>query len=91
MTVDVVGPICESGDFLAKNRALPKVVQGDLLAAFSAGAYGFVMSSQYNSRPRAAEIMVEGDKHVLIRKREVYNDLVALEEEGLARIGQLKK
>ena len=90
MTADVVGPICESGDFLAKNRTFPKVGQGDLLAAFSAGAYGFVMSSQYNSRARAAEIMVEGDKHVLIRKREVYNDLVALEEDGLAQIGRLK-
>ena len=85
------GPICESGDFLAKNRTFPKVAQGDLLAAFSTGAYGFVMSSQYNSRPRAAEVMVEGDKHVLIRKREVYNDLVALEEEGLAQIGRLKE
>jgi diaminopimelate decarboxylase len=90
MTADVVGPICESGDFLAKNRTFPKVAQGDLLAAFSTGAYGFVMSSQYNSRPRAAEIMVEGDKHVLIRKREVYNDLVALEEDGLACIDRLK-
>lgn len=91
MTADIVGPICESGDFLAKNRTFPKVGPGDLLAAFSAGAYGFVMSSQYNSRPRAAEIMVEGSKHVLVRKREVYNDLVALEEEGLALIGDLKK
>ena len=90
MTADVVGPICESGDFLAKNRTFPKVGQGDLLAAFSAGAYGFVMSSQYNSRARAAEIMVQGDKHVLIRKREVYNDLVALEEDGLAQIDRLK-
>lgn len=89
MTVDVVGPICESGDFLAKNRTLPKVVQGDLLAAFSTGAYGFAMSSQYNSRSRAAEVMVQGDKHVLIRKREVYNDLVSLEEEGLAKLDEL--
>lgn len=89
MTVDIVGPICESGDFLAKNRTIPRVDQGDLLAAFSAGAYGFVMSSQYNSRPRAAEIMVQGSKHVLIRKRETYNDLVALEEEGLALIDEL--
>lgn len=91
MTADVVGPICESGDFLAKNRTMPKVGQGDLLAAFSAGAYGFVMSSQYNSRPRAAEVMVEGDKHVLVRKREVYNDLVVLEEEGMALISGLTK
>ena len=78
-------------DFLAKNRTFPKVRQGDLLAAFSAGAYGFVMSSQYNSRTRAAEVMVEGGRHVLIRKREVYNDLVALEEEGLSLIAELKK
>jgi diaminopimelate decarboxylase len=91
MTADVVGPICESGDFLAKNRTIPKVEQGDLLAAFSAGAYGFVMSSQYNSRPRAAEIMVEGDRHVLVRRREIYNDLVALEEDGMAIIGELTK
>jgi diaminopimelate decarboxylase len=91
MIVDVVGPICESGDFLAKNRTIPKVAQGDLLAAFSAGAYGFVMSSQYNSRPRAAEVMVEGDRHVLVRKREVYNDLMVLEEEGLALLDDLKK
>jgi len=87
--VDVVGPICESSDFLAKDRALPKVAQGDLLAAFSAGAYGFAMSSQYNSRARAAEIMVQGGKHVVIRKREVYNDLVSLEEEGLAMVDEL--
>jgi len=91
LTVDVVGPICESGDFLAKNRSLPKVGQGDLLAAFSAGAYGFAMSSQYNSRARAAEILVEKDKHVLVRKREVYNDLVLLEEEGLALMDELNK
>ena len=91
MTADIVGPICESGDFLAKNRTFARVGQGDLLAAFSAGAYGFVMSSQYNSRARAAEIMVQGDKHVVIRKREVYNDLVALEEEGLALMEELKK
>lgn len=89
MIVDVVGPICESTDFLAKDRALPKVAQGDLLAAFSTGAYGFAMSSQYNSRARAAEIMVQGGKHVVIRKREVYNDLVSLEEEGLAMVDEL--
>jgi cystathionine beta-lyase/cystathionine gamma-synthase len=66
-------------------------IQEALLAAFSAGAYGFVMSSQYNSRPRATEVMVEGDKHVLVRKREVYNDLVVLEEEGMALISGLTK
>ena len=79
IVVDVVGPICESGDFLAKNRKLPRVERGEYLAVFSAGAYGFVMSSQYNSRPRAAEVLVEKDKAYLIRKRETYEDLVALE------------
>lgn len=89
IVADVVGPVCESSDFLAKNRTLPKVCQGDILAVFSAGAYGFTMSSQYNSRPRAAEVMVQGSRHVLIRKREVYQDLVALEEEGLSLLPEL--
>ncbi len=79
IVVDVVGPICESGDFLAKNRKLPRVERGEYLAVFSAGAYGFVMSSQYNSRPRAAEVLVEKDKAFLIRKRETYEDLIRLE------------
>jgi diaminopimelate decarboxylase len=74
---DVVGPICESGDFLAKERALQKVEQGEYLAVMSAGAYGFSMSSNYNSRPRAAEVMVKGREHALIRERETYNDLTA--------------
>ena len=74
--VDVVGPICESGDFLAQDRVLPVVQSGDLLAVMSAGAYGFVMSSNYNSRPRPPEVMVrEGQVH-LIRARETYEDLV---------------
>jgi diaminopimelate decarboxylase len=77
--VDVVGPVCESGDFLAKDRKLPPVQRGDLLAVFSAGAYGFVMSSQYNSRPRAPEVLVEGDAFRLIRRRETYDDLVGAE------------
>jgi diaminopimelate decarboxylase len=77
---NVVGPICESGDFLAKDRHLPKVGRGDLLAVFSAGAYGMAMSSNYNGRPRAAEVLVTGDKHRLIRRRETYADLVAAEE-----------
>ena len=77
--VDVVGPICESSDFLAQDRLLPDVVAGELLAAFSAGAYGFTMSSQYNARPRAAEVIVDGDRITLTRKRETYADLVALE------------
>jgi diaminopimelate decarboxylase len=74
--VDVVGPVCESSDFLAKDRWLPPVSRGDLICIFSAGAYGFVMSSQYNSRPRAAEVLVDGDEVRLIRRRETYDDLV---------------
>jgi diaminopimelate decarboxylase len=83
MTVDVVGPICESGDFLAKDRDLPQVEQGELLAVYSAGAYGFVMSSQYNSRSRAAEVLVDGGTVRLVRKREQYQNLIALEENYL--------
>lgn len=82
-TVDVVGPICESSDFLARNRELPEVLSGELLAVFSAGAYGFTMSSQYNSRPRAAEVLVDGSICMLARKRETYSDLVALERQCL--------
>jgi len=78
--VDVVGPICESGDYLAKDRHLPAVKRGDLVAIFSAGAYGMAMSSNYNARPRAAEIMVEGDAYKVIRRRETYEDLVRAEE-----------
>lgn len=74
--VDVVGPICESGDFLAKERKIPRVKQGERLAVMSAGAYGFSMSSNYNSRPRPAEVMVVKDKAFLIRKRESYSDIV---------------
>jgi len=74
--VDVVGPVCESGDFLAKDRSMPEAQSGDLLAVMSAGAYGFVMSSNYNSRPRIPEVLVkDGDIHV-IRAREDYADLV---------------
>jgi diaminopimelate decarboxylase len=73
---DVVGPICESGDFLAKERELAKIRQGEYLAVMSAGAYGFSMSSNYNSRPRAAEVLVKGKQHFLIRRRETYDDLV---------------
>ena len=72
---DVVGPICESGDFLAKERKL-KVKQGDYIAVLGAGAYGFSMSSNYNSRPRAAEILVKNNKVYLIKKRENYQDLI---------------
>lgn len=73
---DLVGPICESGDFLAADRDLPAVRAGDLLAVQSAGAYGFSMASTYNSRPRAAEVMVEGARHALVREREAWPDLV---------------
>lgn len=78
---DVVGPVCESGDFLAKNRALPPMQRGDLLATFSAGAYGMAMSSNYNGRPRAAEVLVDGTNHRLIRRRETLEDLVRPEVE----------
>jgi diaminopimelate decarboxylase len=77
--VDIVGPVCESGDFLARERHLPPLRRGDLIAVFSTGAYGSVMSSQYNSRPRAAEVLVDGDATCLIRRRESYDDLVAPE------------
>ncbi len=77
--VDVVGPICESGDYLAQGRALPKVGRDDLLCVFTAGAYGFSMSSNYNNRPRAAEVLVDGSSYQVIRRRETYEDLVALE------------
>lgn len=75
-TVDVVGPVCESGDFLAKDRAMPEAKPGELLAVMSAGAYGFVMSSNYNSRPRAPEVLVKGGEMHVIRARETYADLV---------------
>ncbi len=78
---DVVGPVCESGDFLAKDRRLPALKRGDVLVTFSAGAYGMSMSSNYNSRPRAAEVLVEGGQHRLIRRRETYEDLIRPELE----------
>jgi diaminopimelate decarboxylase len=78
---DVVGPVCESGDFLAKGRNLPAMARDDLLVTFSAGAYGMAMSSNYNSRPRAAEVLVDGNSHRLIRRRETYEDLVRPEIE----------
>ncbi len=78
--VDVVGPVCETGDFLGKSRRLPPTARGDLLAVFSAGAYAFVMSSQYNSRPRAAEVLVDGEGWQVVRRRETYEDLVAPEQ-----------
>ncbi len=80
-TADVVGPICETGDFLAQDREIPELVPDDLLAFFSSGAYGFTMASQYNSRGRPAEILVDGDQITLARRREVYFDLLQLEEQ----------
>lgn len=80
LKVDVVGPICESGDFLARDRDIAAVEADELLAVFSAGAYGFTMSSNHNSRPRAAEVLVDGGKVILVRRRETYEDLTALEQ-----------
>ena len=77
--MDVVGPICESGDFIAKDRAMQMPREGDLLAVMSAGAYGMSMASNYNSRTRAAEVMVDGNNAVLVAERETYEDLVAKE------------
>jgi len=82
-TVDVVGPICESGDFLAEHRPLPTVGQQDVLAVFDAGAYGFTMSSNYNGRPRAAEVLVDAGTARVVRRRETYEDLVAAERTSL--------
>ena len=76
---DVVGPICESGDFLARDRELPAVHQGERLVLYSAGAYGFTMASNYNTRPRACELIVDGDKVTVARKRETYEELIANE------------
>ncbi|WP_447975150.1 diaminopimelate decarboxylase [Nitrospira sp. Kam-Ns4a] len=76
VTVDVVGPVCESGDFLAKDRPIPEAAPGDLLAVMSAGAYGFVMASNYNSRPRVPEVLVKGSEIHVVRARETYEDLV---------------
>ncbi len=77
--VDVVGPVCETGDFLGLGRYLPTVERGDVLAVFAAGAYGFAMASQYNSRCRAAEVLVDGADYRIVRRRETYADLIACE------------
>ncbi|MFZ5865466.1 MAG: diaminopimelate decarboxylase [Thermodesulfobacteriota bacterium] len=76
VVADVVGPICESADFLAQDRELDEMRSGDLLALMSAGAYGFCMSSNYNSRPRAAEVLIAGDDYFVVRERETYDDLI---------------
>jgi diaminopimelate decarboxylase len=79
--IDIVGPVCETGDFFAIDREMPEVRDGDLLAIMSAGAYGFVMASNYNSRPLPAEALVRGDKFALIRKRQTWEDLIRNEVE----------
>lgn len=78
---DVVGPLCETGDFLARKREMPEILPGDLLAVLDVGAYGYVLASNYNSRPRPAEVLVEGSTVRLIRRRETFDDLMAGELE----------
>ncbi|MFM2123884.1 MAG: hypothetical protein RL328_335, partial [Acidobacteriota bacterium] len=80
LTADIVGPVCESSDFLAHNRTLPEVFPGDLLAVCTAGAYGFAQSSTYNARPRAAEVLIENGSMRVVRARETYEDLIRGEE-----------
>jgi diaminopimelate decarboxylase len=77
--VDVVGPVCETGDFLARDRDLPETNEGDLLAILDAGAYGMVQASNYNTRPRAAEVLVDGNKSRVVRRRETIADLLQAE------------
>lgn len=77
---DVVGPVCESGDFLAQDRPLPPVARGDVLAVMSVGAYAFTMASNYNDRPRAPEVLVDGDTYAVVRRRESHDDLLRLED-----------
>jgi diaminopimelate decarboxylase len=79
-TVDVVGPVCETGDFLARDREMANAMPGDTLAVCTAGAYGFVLSSNYNSRPRVPEVLVTGDSWRIVRERESYADLVRGEQ-----------
>jgi diaminopimelate decarboxylase len=74
--VDVVGPVCETGDFLARERELPIIEAGELLVVKTAGAYGYTMASNYNSRPRAAEVLVDGARFEVIRARETIDDLM---------------
>jgi len=82
LTADVVGPVCESGDFVALERDMDSVEPGDLVAIRSAGAYGYVMASNYNARPRAAEVLVDGDRFAIVTARERYEDLVRLEPDA---------
>ena len=81
MKADVVGPVCESGDFLALDREMPEAHAGDLLAVYDVGAYGYVMASNYNTRPRGAEVLVDGDRYAVVTARETYDDLVRLERD----------
>jgi diaminopimelate decarboxylase len=80
MTADVVGPVCESGDFLALDREMDNANAGDLLAVYDVGAYGYVMASNYNSRPRGVEVLVDGDRFAVTTQRERYEDLVHLDQ-----------
>jgi len=84
--VDVVGPVCESADFLAKERSMPALSEGALLAVLSAGAYSFAMASNYNARTRAAEVLVQGDRFQVVRRRESYEDLIAGESVWTGRV-----
>jgi len=81
--VDIVGPVCESGDFFAKDYKLPELAHNDLVVVHSAGAYGFGMGSNYNTRGRSAEVALVGGEDKLIRRRENFDDLIALEKEFL--------
>jgi diaminopimelate decarboxylase len=76
IVADVVGPICESGDFFAKDREIPRPQRGDLLAVMSAGAYGFTMASNYNSHPKPPEVLVDGERYYVVRERESFDDLI---------------
>ena len=80
LVADIVGPVCETGDFLARGREMTEALPGDLLAICTAGAYGFAQASNYNARPRAAEVLVEGDAWRVVRRRESYDDLIRGEE-----------
>ena len=82
-TVDVVGPICETGDFLARDRVMDDAAPGDLLAVRTTGAYGYVMALTYNTRPRSPEVLVDGSRWAVITRRETLDDLVRLEAETL--------
>jgi diaminopimelate decarboxylase len=79
VTYDVVGPICETGDTFTRDRALPPLQAGDLIAFMTAGAYGAAMSSEYNSRPLVPEVLVKGDRYAVVRPRPSYDDMLARE------------